>query len=151
MLMRGALAWMRASAVVDVHVELREDEVSVSTGDRSRLLLNLAIGAGTRLGVTKAAGHDRPVLTIATDAGGEQLTLAASSAEKRDRWVETLEACILKAQLAARAAPPSTPTSGAAEQAVRGHRGIPTPLDLCHGDAFHPPPRPHVQRVSVDI
>ena len=136
-LMRGELMRKRAvrdgcggepdSAWEPVAVELREDSVTVCSADKAQVLCTFAIGHTTQLSTSSlgAAGHVNALsLSSSTDEEGEpaastsgmrHLTLAASSETSRDKWCETLEACILKAQLQvtavkAAAAAPSTPS-----------------------------------------
>ena len=132
-LMRGELMRKRAvrdgcggeqdSAWEPVAVELREDGVTVCSADKAQVLCTLPIGHTTQLSASSlgAAGHVNALsLSSSTGEEGEpatvrHLTLAASSETIRDKWRETLEACILKAQLQltavkAAAAAPSTPS-----------------------------------------
>jgi hypothetical protein len=111
---------------VDVYAELREHSIACySATDKIKLVAALCIDANTQL-ATSSKDTDRVLTIFHTD---KRLMLAIDSSDKHRKWIETIEACCLKAQIVARtAASLSTPTTS--DKAQNGKAPHTTPASL---------------------
>jgi hypothetical protein len=111
---------------VDVYVELREHSITCySASDKIKLLVAFCIDANTQLS-TSSNDTDQVLTIFHTD---KHLKLAIDSGDKRRKWIETIEACCLKAQIMGRtAASLSTPTTS--DKAQNGKAQHMTPSSL---------------------